>query len=56
MTRNAVEIGRHRAEQRQLVAHRPQVRHALAAVGQRHRQIPDHPPQTMARPLGASRQ
>ena len=36
-------VRRDRPEQRLLIAHRAQVRQAVAAVGEHHRQIPDHP-------------
>jgi len=35
-------VRRDRPEQRLLIAHRPQIRHALAAVGEHHRQITNH--------------
>ena len=41
-------IRRDRPEQRLLVTHRPEVGHALAAVGEHHRQIADHPPRVMS--------
>ena len=36
-------VRRDRPEQRLLITHRPQVRQAVAAVGEHHRQIPDDP-------------
>ena len=50
-------VRRHRPEQRLLVAHRAEIRHALAAVGEHHRQITDHPARVMtATPLLQPRQ
>src|ERR1019366_1122498 len=41
-----------RSEQRLLIAHRSKVRKTVAAVGEHHRQIPDHPTRIMpATPL-----
>ena len=42
-------VRRHRPEQRLLLAHRPQVAQRVAAVGQHHRQIPDHAPRRVRR-------
>ena len=47
-------VRRDRPEQRLLIAHRAQVRQAVAAIGEHHRQIPDHPARVMpAAPLDA---
>jgi hypothetical protein len=40
-------VRRHLPEQRLLIAHRAEIRHALPAVRQHHCQIPDHPPRIM---------
>ena len=40
-------VRRDRPEQRLLIAHRAEIRHALAAVGEHHRQITDHPARVM---------
>jgi hypothetical protein len=45
-------IRRHRPKQRVLLAHRPEIGHALTAVGEHHREIADHPARIMpATPL-----
>jgi hypothetical protein len=50
-------VRRDRAKQRLLIAHRPQVRQAVAAVGEHHRQIADHTTQVvLAPPLGQTGQ
>ena len=40
-------VRRDGTEQRLLIAHRPEIGHALAAVGQHHRQVPNHPARVM---------
>ncbi len=40
-------VRRDRAEQRLLLADRAEIGHALAAIGQHHRQVPDHPTRIM---------
>jgi hypothetical protein len=50
-------VGRHRTKQRPLVADRPQVRKAVAAVGEHHRQVADDAPGIVpAAPLTHPRQ
>jgi hypothetical protein len=43
-------IGRHHPEQAALVAQRPQVAQGVAAIGEHHRQIPDHATRIMPGP------